>query len=320
MRFWSGIWAVAACLLLGSFASASITIDMVTVRDAGNQRDTTTYGAVGYDYSIGKYEVTAGQYTAFLNAVATTDTHALYNTYMANTASGSGITQTGSSGNYSYSVDPAFVNRPVNYVSFWDAARFCNWLHNGQGGAGTTESGAYSTIGNQTTFARQAGARFFIPTEDEWYKAAYYKGGGTNAGYWLYPTQSNDVPGRDLDDASGNNANYYGTPYPIQSPYYTTLVGEFQNSESAYGTFDQGGNFWEWNETTIDSERGLRGGGVFNVSSTLASSYRNSYYPIYEDGTVGFRVASSAVVPEPGSLIIWACGGLGALVLRRRRK
>ena len=37
-------------------------------------------GSVGYNYNIGKYEVTAGQYTEFLNAVARTDTYGLYNT------------------------------------------------------------------------------------------------------------------------------------------------------------------------------------------------------------------------------------------------
>ena len=36
-------------------------------------------GSVAYAYNIGKYEVTAGQYTAFLNAVGGVDTYALYN-------------------------------------------------------------------------------------------------------------------------------------------------------------------------------------------------------------------------------------------------
>ena len=71
-----------------------------------------------------------------------------------------------------------WANRPVNYVSFWDAARFANWLHNGQPtgpqGPGTTEGGAYHDVGNQTLFGRNAGAKFFIPTENEWYKAAYH--------------------------------------------------------------------------------------------------------------------------------------------------
>jgi formylglycine-generating enzyme len=314
MKFWSGLTAIVACLVLGSTASATI-ITMVTVGDADNQADSSGYGAVSYTYNIGKYEVTAGQYAEFLNAVATTDTHLLYHANMANTSYGSGITRSGSSGSFTYAVDQAFVDRPVNYVSWYDAARFTNWLT-----SGNTESGVYNT----TTWAadREAvsGTAYYIPTEDEWYKAAYYKGGATNAAYWLYPTQSDNPPGRDLNDDSGNNANYYGTPYPIQSPYYATVVGQFQNSGSPYGTFDQGGNVWEWNEALISSSRGLRGGSFNGGSGYLASSYRNNGPPTFEYYGLGFRVASSAAVPEPGSLIIWACGGLGALLLRRRRK
>ena len=82
----------------------------------------------------------------------------------------------------------------MNYVSFWDAARFANWLHNGQPtgpqGPGTTEDGAYHDVGNQTLFGRNAGAKFFIPTEDEWYKAAYHKNDGVTGNYWDYPTAS----------------------------------------------------------------------------------------------------------------------------------
>ena len=150
----------------------------------------------------------------------------------------------------------AFVNRPVNYVSFWDACRFANWLNNGQGGPGTHRDGAYTlTTGGMTnnTITRNTGATWAVTSEDEWYKAAYYKGGSTNAGYWLYPTSSNTAPGQDMADVSGNNANYYTDPYvyPIDPACYTTVAGEFQNSDSPYGTFDQGGNVWEWNEAIM---------------------------------------------------------------------
>ena len=86
-------------------------------------------------------------------------------------------------------------NKPVNYVNWFDAARVANWLHNGQG-SGSTETGAY-TLNNATTGDAPAvnpGASYFLPTEDQWYKAAYYKGGGTNAGYWEYGTQSDAAP------------------------------------------------------------------------------------------------------------------------------
>jgi len=142
--------AAAVCVFLVSAAAAAVDIQTVPVGNPGNAADTHGagyYGAVAYTYNIGKYEVTAGQYTDFLNAVAKTDTYGLYYTDMSRTDFGSGIARSGSSGSYAYSVDPAFVNRPVNYVSWGDSARFANWLHNGQPmGAQdltTTEDGAY---------------------------------------------------------------------------------------------------------------------------------------------------------------------------------
>src|SRR5262249_32093599 len=150
----------------------------------------------------------------------------------------------------------------VNYVSFWNAARFANWLDNGQPtgaqGPGTTEGGAYHDVGNQALFGRNAGAKFFIPTEDEWYKAAYHKNDGASNHYWDYPTASatDTVPINTLPDP-GNHANFYdhsgtgNSDFSIGSPYFRTEVGVFQNSASPYGTFDQGGNVWELNETAI---------------------------------------------------------------------
>lgn len=124
--------AVIALLGLGSIAQAAITIDTVTIGDAGNSSDNRTgYGSVSYTYNIGKYEVTAGQYCAFLNAVAKTDTYGLYNSSMWSNTYGCKIRQTGASGYYGYSVASDWANRPVNFVSFWDSCRLANWLGNG---------------------------------------------------------------------------------------------------------------------------------------------------------------------------------------------
>jgi len=325
------VTAAIALLGLGVAAQAAITIDTVTVGDPGNTADTTGYGSVSYTYNIGKYEVTAGQYTAFLNAVAKTDTYGLYSTYMADPTNywGCNIQRTGVSGSYSYSVAWDWANRPVNYVSYWDSCRFANWLGNGQPTglqtAATTERGAYTLDGytgtDGRTIQRNAGWSWAVTSEDEWYKAAYYKGGGTSAGYWLYPTQSDSVPGRDMADASGNNANYYSGGFLIGSPYYRTEVGEFQNSASAYGTFDQGGNVWEWNEAIVYQDqtyayRGLRGGSFSYGVNSLQSSNRVLYYPGGEDNLIGFRVSQ---VPEPSSIIA-LLGGLTGLIGLRRRK
>jgi formylglycine-generating enzyme required for sulfatase activity len=267
--------------------------------------------------------VTAGQYTDFLNAKANvSDPYGLYNTDMSRTDNGSGIMRSLVSGSYAYTVASDFVNRPVNYVSFWDSCRFANWLGNGQG-AGSTETGAYTLTADgiaNNTITRNAGARWAVTNEDEWYKAAYYKGGSTIAGYWMYPTSSNTAPGRDMADASGNNANIYmgSGAYPIDSGKFTTVAGEFQNSDSAYGTFDQGGNVWEWNEAkTSSTYRGFRGGALDGPDVYLQASFLTGYYPAYETSGIGFRVAE--VAPEPSSIIALAGGLISLLGMRRRR-
>ncbi len=307
-----------------------IAIELVPVGNAGNTADThgNGYGAVGYDYLIGKYEVTAGQYTAFLNAVAGVDSYGLYNTDMWSSTYGCKIQQIESSGTYTYSVAGDYANRPVNYVSWGDAARFSNWLQNGQNSgaqdASTTEDGAYSLNGATTQAAlmavtRNSGATWFIPTEDEWYKAAYHKNDGTTGNYWDYPTGTDSTPSNDLSTPDpGNNADFNQSGYTIGSPYYRTEVGEFENSDSPYGTFDQGGNLWEWNETAISSSRGVRGGHWSHYSRSLLASNRYLYSPTYEDHYgFGFRVAS---VPEPGGIALLLSGAIAGLIWWKRRR
>ena len=317
--------AVAVGLALTAVASANIGIDTVPVGNPGNAGELSGAGAdgfgpdricgsVGYTYNIGKYEVTTGQYTEFLNKVAATDTIGLYNASMWSSSYGCKIQRSGSSGSYTYSVATDWANRPVNYVSWGDSARFSNWLHNGQPtgpqGLSTTEDGSYYLNGATSSAAlmavtRKANATWVIPSEDEWYKSAYHKNDGVTGNYWDYPTSSNSVPINVLGDPTdpGNNAtyyDYYGTGtggYTIGSPYYRTEVGAHENSDSPYGTFDQGGNVWEWNEAVLlgGLYRGLRGGSFNNSTAYLRASYRHRHYPSYEYSNIGFRV--SEVVP-----------------------
>jgi formylglycine-generating enzyme required for sulfatase activity len=322
------ITLLAALVAISS--AEAVTIDLVPVGNPGNAADTrynvTGFGSVASAYQIGKYEVTAGQYTEFLNAVADADPNGLYDTRMDVTVDsfGANIQRTGSSPTYSYSVAADWANRPVNHVSFWDAARFANWLHNGQPtgaqGPATTEDGAYHDVGIQTLFGRNAGAKFFIPTENEWYKAAYHnQSAGLAASYFDYPTGTNSVPGNDINETTnpGNNANYYISDYAIGSPYYRTLFGEFELSESPYDTFDQGGNLAEWNETKVtSSSRGVRGAAFVGTTGFLHASFRGDLDPAFGLNNVGFRVAS--LIPEPGGLTL--CFGAAMTLMQWRRK
>jgi sulfatase modifying factor 1 len=285
---------------------AFVTIDYVTVGNTGNAADPTTgYGAVGYEYQIGKYEVTNAQYGDFLNAVAHTDSYGLYNSNMAS----SGITRSGTSGSYTYSVTGALANRPVVYVSWFDAARMANWLANGQGD-GSTETGSYTLNGVMSgIITAETGAQVYIPTENEWYKAAYYN--ALTQTYSLYPNGQNTITTAD--------ANYNGS---IGS---STDVGSYSGDPSPYGTFDQGGNVWEWNDAVIGSSRGLRGSswkyGTFGFVFGLASSEGSLSAPSAADDLLGFRLASTSEVspvPEPGSSIGLMFLLLGAAFLRRK--
>ncbi|RLT20117.1 MAG: PEP-CTERM sorting domain-containing protein [Planctomycetota bacterium] len=344
---------VGAAALLGALAAPApaVTIDLVPVGNAGNANDPATgnlYGGVAYDYAIGTYDVTIGQYAAFLNAVAATDTYSLYNGSMATDLNVAGITQTGSSGSYTYSVinnGGNSANRPITYVSWFDSARFANWMANGQPtgaqSSTTTENGAYNVNGatsgtapakNVTNPNTSALPTFFIPNESEWYKAAYYSPllNSGSGGYYTYATQSDTAPGNVIGSGS-NQANYYtGSGYSVTqsgtfsaTQNYLTDVGAFSASGSFYGSFDQSGNVWEWNDLTgtAGSSRGLRGGEWNDFALSVSSAGRLTAVTSDEQDFVGFRLASTVIVPEPSTWVM-AAGGLacGGFSMWRRRK
>ena len=183
----------------------------------------------------------------FLNAKGSSNSAGIYNGTMGATgAYGSNIVQSGSSGSYTYSVSSTYADRPVVGVTWFDAARFINWLGNGQGN-GSMETGAYTLNGatSGNAVAKNSTATVYIPSEDEWYKAAYYN--AANSTYSLYPNGQNSI--------TTGDANYDGIVG------HTTAVGTYSGDASSYGTFDQGGNAWEWNDLNglSGSSRGLRG-------------------------------------------------------------
>ncbi|MGE4605652.1 MAG: SUMF1/EgtB/PvdO family nonheme iron enzyme [Myxococcota bacterium] len=286
-------------------ALAQISIDYVTVGGPGNAPDTTGFGSVADIYQIGKFEVTNDQYAAFLNAKAAADPLELYNQDMGSDPGG--ITRSGTSGNFTYSAIAGREHKPVNFVSFYDGLRFANWLHNGQGD-GETETGAYR-LADGPMVTRNPEATIFLPSENEWYKAAYYDADAEPPSYFEYPAGTDDtscaVPG-----AAANTANCDDEVADL------TDVGSYTNSASPNGSFDQGGNVLEWNETILEGNlRGLRAGDFINNASGLATSFGIGLAPSAEFETFGFRVAS---IPEPESGLLQTTALLVLLAWRKR--
>lgn len=329
----ASVFNFALCIYVISTCTVhAVMIEMVTVGNPGNAPAPVagSPGQVNYVFQIGKYEITAGQYTAFLNAVASTDTYGLYNSSMTATA-GCHIERDGTPGAYSYNVAADWANRPVNFVSWGDAARFANWMSNGQPHGNqdlnTTEDGSYYLNGATTdaslqSVTRKTGASYVIPDVNEWYKSAFYDPDKPNgAGYWRYPTRSDDFISNELSTTGTHNANFWDglsdnpESYTLGPPYYLTEVGTFAGSPGPWGTFDQGGNVAEWNETTlIGPSYGNRlalGGSWHDMAL-----YMESISPLLltaESNNLGFRMA---LVPEPSSLALLVLGGL--LLTRRR--
>jgi len=332
------IIATGILAMTGLTTGWAITVDLVPVEDVGNANDSTGYGGVSTSYTIGKYETSVSDYTAFLNAVAATDTYNLYNPSMASDARIAGITRVNDSGSYVYSVVGS-GNQPISYVSWFDAARYINWLHNGQPSgaqtASTTEGGAYTLSGATfgVGFTKNVGALYWIPSQNEWYKAAYYQptaSGGPSDGYWLYPTQSDSIPNsRNGSTTDANSGNFFRDVAPADgvndgyavsgtrsfpSGYSLTDKGAFTLADSYYGTFDQGGSLFEWNDTFFGSSMIVRGGSWTGDEGTLQATSLYGNNPGEENYRTGFRVAS---VPEPTAAILIILG-MSVLLVRRR--
>lgn len=166
-------------------------------------------GGVGYEYAMGRFEITTAQWMEYVNAYsARADAVPLFELGQpVSWGAGRDPTYTGPGTRYRLRAVDNAAMLPVGGLSWRQAAMYCNWLHNGK--ATNREAflnGAYdvSTFGfSGTTFTDQLthhpGARYWIPTWDEWLKAAHYDPGrpnadGTTGGWWQYSITSDAAP------------------------------------------------------------------------------------------------------------------------------
>ena len=294
----------------GSGANA-FTIDFVDVGNAGNANDAgagggshfSDYGGVAYDFRIGKYEISQD---------------------MIDKATASGMTHV-TAGAWSGS-------QPAANISWYEAAAFVNWLNTSKGYHAaynrTWDGSSWSMtlwgasdqastgVRTGTNAYRHKDAYYFLPSEDEWYKAAYHQNDGVTANYWDYATGSNTAPTAVANGTASGTAVYNDAG---SQPAGVDDSGGL----SAYETMGQNGNVYEWIESAIDGSnnvttenRAVRGGGWGFSVDTLRSSDRAGYDPASQTSEIGFRVAS---IPEPSAALLVLMAG-GAWLLKKRSR
>ncbi len=274
----------------GSGANA-FTLDFVNIGYAGNAGDTANTvnganpGAVGYNYQMGMHEVTINQFAKARAADS----------------------RIGDGDENPYAIG---VNGAASRTSWHEGAKFSNWLTTGDAYTGAYQFDGVGTLTNVNRAAAVSvyGTVYVLPTEDEWYKAAYLKADGS--AYTLYAT-GDSIPGVETDANYGGSGGTYSTPWNVGT-------GNAENN----GTFDMNGNVWEWNESASDGtldnmteSRVVRGGSFVTNESLLRSSLRGSNNPSSEFNGIGFRVAA---IPEPSSIaMVGIVSGLGLFIRRR---
>ena len=278
----------------------AFTLAFETIGDPGNTAGTGGYGAVVYDYRLSTHEVSDDVLQRAVNSGLT------------------GVTAGAWSG-----------DQPAAFVDWFEAAAFVNFLNTDRGftpaydlswDGQSWSMNLWSTadawqLGGENLY-RHKDAFYFLPSESEWFKAAYYKGGGTDAGYWSYPTQQDNAPTAVASGILAGTAVYDGQAEPA-----SVLAN---GGLAAYGQRGMGGNVSEWTESawdglnnSVSEDRTVRGGDWFGSFDQLASDSRDINAPLYESDFIGIRVAS---VPEPSTVALLLLTGVAARLWHWRLK
>ncbi len=289
-------------------AGNTFTIDFVTVGNPGNGNDvgaggglySSPYGGVSYVFQIGVTEVSESM-----------------------------ISNARASGLLNVSASVTGPDKPATNVTWYEAAAFVNWMNTSTGHQAAYKLNSQANLltlwsspeawqaGGENLY-RHKDAVYFLPSENEWYKAAYHKNDGVTANYWDYATASNTIPTAVPSGTAAGTAVFYNGINAYSSPANVSAVG----GASSYGTRGQNGNVDEMMESAFAAPNDLpgenrtyRGGYWFHTEDAMRSDGRFSRVSSGESTDVGFRVAS---VPEPSAVILMF-GSAVALLARRRR-
>jgi hypothetical protein len=293
-----------------------------------SQARTIGRGSVPYAYRMSATEITAGQLVAWLNAFSGVGNDPVFtqlgNLGIANIGS-LAIFENPSGGLNRFSVAQGFENTPCFGMSWRFGAVYCNWLHNGR--TSDPQSllyGAYdvSTFGNNAqnrptdNLHRLPGARFWIPSLDEWMKAAHFdphRYGQDQPGWWLYATTSDTAPQSGLPENGGEAAINVSR---------TTSLTAYAHVTSPWGLMGMEGAQSEWTDGPAEFSDAFRnslgprvvGGSYVSASPALfggTSAHPGSSF----GGDYSFRIASWVPSPLSGAALVFA----GVLQARRRR-
>lgn len=290
--------------------------DWVTIGAPGNRHTIPSevpllpdreVGAVAYEYRLTRTEVTVGQWLQFAQAYVRWNPAAADDSSLRGPFIGVHFDGTLFTGSY--------LSTVPNKSSWRWSARFCNWLHNGKADAPWAfETGAYDastftqnpdgSVNDQ--FERSPGARYWIPSRDEWVKGAFYdpnRYGDGQGGYWLYPNTSDTLPISGLPELGGET----NAGFDVPRSRYPMTAGSYPLVRSPWGLLDVSGGESELTETVPP---GLM---YAEVRITLGSAFGDFIYQIVDrpddlrtgltsvrSGLTGLRLASA--IPSPASV------------------